>query len=263
MDKADIVLKFASSADDELFLRKVWDKLEKARIKNIPACTRFLTAAQQALAKQFADFSGARFVFLRGWEGAERAVMVFLPEWMEDAPEGEDSPAAVIKGEFAGDYASIGHRDVLGALMGLGIERDTIGDINVSDGKIFFTALREIVPYILQNFASAGRVHMSLTEISPEQAEIKEMPSKLISATVSALRLDSIVSAGFHLSREKSAQLIKSGSVTLDHLQCMKPDKTAEENSVITVRGSGKIVLSEVRGETKKGRIAITIKKFI
>jgi len=262
MDRNELIAKIASNEDDELFLRKVSDKMEKARQKNIPVWTRFMTAAQQIIAERFVSFSGGEYYLSGGWENAERKVMGFLPDWME-APEEDDIPVSVIKGEFAAEYANISHRDVLGALMGLGIERDTVGDINVSEGKFYFAATEEIVPYIMQNFTSVGRAAVSVAVIAAEDADIKEMPSKIISATVSTLRLDSIVSAGFKLSREKSVQLIKSGKVTLNHEECLKPDKQVGEKAAITVRGSGKISLDEIGGETKKGRISVKIKRFL
>lgn len=263
MDKAEIISKFSSSSEDELFLRKVFDKMESARLKGIPSYTRFLSPAQFVKAKKMAEYCGADFAFTSGWDKGERCVMAFLPDWMEEIPDGEDCPVAVIMGEFAGEYASVSHRDVLGALMGLGIERDTVGDINISENRLYFAVLREITPYIMQNFISAGRAKISIREISPKDAEIADMPSKLIKTTVSSLRIDSILSSGFNMSREKSAALIKSGKVTVDHEECLKPDKLISQGTAITARGSGKICLEEVGKATKKGRTSIVIRKFL
>lgn len=81
--------------------------------------------------------------------------------------------------------------------------------------------------------------------------------------SVSSLRLDSIVSSAFRLSRGRAAEAIKHGIVSVDHAECVKPDASVKEGSSIVLKGKGKAVLEETGGESKKGRIRIVIKKYI
>jgi RNA-binding protein YlmH len=156
---------------------------------------------------------------------------------------------------------SLSHRDFLGALMGLGIERDLVGDIIPREGSCDMVLLKEIVPYVLQNLTSAGRASLSLTEV-PE-AEAKEAEFRVLRDTVASLRLDAIVGCGFGLAREKAAAAIRAGKVAVNGMECLKPDKPVEAGTRISLRGLGKMELSEVGGLSRKGRTQIVIKRFI
>lgn len=146
--------------------------------------------------------------------------------------------------------------------MGLGIQRDTVGDILPGANSCDLIVLKEISPFILANLSSAGKVKLKLTSIGHSQLQIPEPEFKLVRDTVASLRLDNIVSAGFSISREKASAAIRAGKVTLNHLECAKPDKTVGRGDRISLRGMGKIEFCEVGNLTKKGRISITIKKY-
>ena len=115
----------------------------------------------------------------------------------------------------------------------------------------------------MQNFFSAGRVTLSLAEITAEELFVPEKDVRTIQDTVASLRLDSIVGAGFGLSREKAATLIRSGRVIVGGLVCEKPDRQLMGGETVSARGFGKFRLSEDSHTTKKGRIGITIEKYI
>ena len=121
--------------------------------------------------------------------------------------------------------------------------------------------LREIVPYVMQNLSSAGRASLTLTEI-PE-AEAREAEYRLLRDTVASLRLDAIVGCGFGLAREKAAAAIRAGKASVNSMECLKPDKLVEAGDRISLRGLGKMELSEVGGLSRKGRTQIVIKRFI
>lgn len=244
-------------------LSRVLDKLELCRRRQAPTSTKFLTPGQQVLAKKLISAEGSpSHAFLGGYSESERACLLFLPDWMEDAPEDDDSPIACVRAEFAKENA-LGHRDILGALMGSGITRDTLGDILVSDNSADIILLREILPYALQNLESAGHAHLNVYEIRTQDLIIPEATFQLKKDTMSSLRLDALVASGFGMSREKAADLIRSGRVSLDHRECLKPDKNVEAGVQVTARGFGKIQLFEVGGITRKGRTAVVIKKYV
>ena len=155
------------------------------------------------------------------------------------------------------------HRDFLGALMGAGIGRETVGDICVGKGSCDFFVTEEIAPYILQNFTGAGRTKLRLTRISIREVSVPEPEIKEIKDTVASLRLDGIVSSGFRIGRSLAAQYISAGKAAIDGLPCEKPDKAVAEGSKISVRGLGKIKLQTVNGHTKKGRISVIIHRYV
>jgi RNA-binding protein YlmH len=158
---------------------------------------------------------------------------------------------------------SLTHRDFLGALMGAGIARETVGDICVGNGYCDFFVTDEIAPYIQQSFLSAGRTRVHMSRILLREAIIPEPEVKEIKDTVASLRLDSVISSGFRIGRSLAAQHICAGKAAIDGLPCEKPDKTVSEGMKISVRGLGKIKLATVNGRTKKDRISITIHRYI
>ena len=198
-----------------------------------------------------------------GYEGADRQMLVYLPDYLEaDALYDEDSPIVWLRAEFfQGD--SLSHRDFLGALMGAGIGRETVGDICVDSGSCDFFVTGEIAPYILQSFTSAGRTRLRMRQIPLSEAHIPEPEVKEIRDTLASLRLDSVISAGFRIGRSLAAQYVSAGKAAIAGLPCEKPDKAVAEGMKISVRGLGKIKLISVNGRTKKDRISVTIHRYV
>ena len=261
MDRKNIE-KIAQTPEDRLLLAKVWDKINAGIRKNIPASTCFLSPRELEMTRfLFGDEPGL-YAF-GGYSEAERKVLCWLPEYLdESALYDEDSPLVCLRATFwDGDTPS--HRDFLGALMGAGIARETVGDICVGKSSCDFFVTAEIAPYILQNFTSAGRTHVHLEQISLTDVEIAEPEVKEIKDTVASLRLDGIVSSGFRIGRSLAAQYITAGKAAIDGLPCEKPDKPIAEGMKISVRGLGKIKIHAVNGQTKKGRISVIIHRYI
>lgn len=261
MDRSNID-KIAKTPEDRVLLAKVWDKINAGIRKNIPASTCFLSLRELDMANYLFGQLEGLFSF-GGYADAERKMLVYLPDYLDESVlYEEDSPVVCLRASFyEGDTPT--HRDFLGALMGAGIARETVGDICVGKGYCNFFVTAEIAPYIRQNFSSAGRTKVRLQSIPVTQAAVPEPETKEIRDTVSSLRLDSIISAGFRVSRGAAAEYITAGKVAIDGLPCEKPDKTVAEGAKISVRGLGKIQLTVVGGQTKKGRISITINRYI
>ena len=261
MDRANIE-KIAQNSDDKLLLAKLWDKINAGIRKDIPASTCFLSPRELEMAQYlFGDVPGLnRF---GGYGDAERQMLIYLPEYMpEDSLYGEASPVICLRATwFAGDTLS--HRDFLGALMGAGIGRETVGDICVGQGSCDFFVTEEIAPYILQNFTGAGRVKVHMERISLSQVQLPTPETKEIRDTVASLRLDSILASGFRIGRSAAVQYISAGRAAINGLPCEKADKAVAEGDKISVRGMGKILLRSVNGQTKKGRISVVIDRYV
>ena len=261
MDRSNIE-KIARNPEDRVLLAKVWDKIQTGIRKNIPASTCFLTLRELDMTRYlFGSLDGLHA--FGGYEGAERQMLVYLPDYMdESALTDEDSPLVCLRAEFyEGDTPT--HRDFLGALMGAGIARETVGDICVGKGSCDFFVTDEIAPYLLQNFFSAGRTKLRLTQIPLQDVQVPEPEVKEIRDTLASLRLDSVISSGFRVGRSQAAQYVTSGRVAIDGLPCEKPDKAVTEGAKISVRGLGKIKLKSVNGQTKKGRISVVIDRYV
>ena len=261
MDRSNIE-KIAKTPDDRVLLAKIWDKLNAGMRKNIPANTAFLTLRELDMCRYLFGSQEGLIPF-GGYAGAERQMLVYLPEYLEeDTLYEEDSPLVCLRATFFdGDTPS--HRDFLGALMGEGIARETVGDICVGKGQCDFFVTAEIAPYLLQNFTGAGRTKVHLERIPLQDVSVPEPKTKEIRDTVASLRLDSVISSGFRIGRSAAAQYVSVGKVAIDGLPCEKPDKAIDEGVKISVRGLGKIKLRSVGGQTKKGRVSIIIDRYI
>lgn len=261
MDRNNIT-KIAQSPEDKVLLAKIWDKINMGMRKNIPACTGFLSLRELDMTRYlFGQQEG--LLSFGGYGDAERKMLLYLPDYLDEKwLVGEDSPIKCLHATFYNED-SPSHRDFLGALMGAGIARETVGDILVSKGSCDFFVTEEISPYVLQNFTGAGRTKLHLEEIPLCKVTVPEPEIKEIRDTVASLRLDSIISSGFRIGRSAAVQYIGSGRAAIDGLPCEKADKLVPEGAKISVRGMGKIKLDKINGESKKGRICVVIHRYV
>ena len=261
MDRSNIE-KIARTPEDRLLLAKLWDKVSAGMRRNIPAATCFLSPRELEMSRYlFGDADGLHT--FGGFEGAERQMLIFVPEYLDmDAILEEDAPLCCLRAVFFEDD-NLSHRDFLGALMGAGIGRETVGDICVGKGYCDFFVTAEIAPYILQSFTSAGRTKLSISQIPLADASIPEPEVKEIKDTLASLRLDSVISSGFRIGRSLAAQYVSAGKAAIDGLPCEKPDKAVAEGAKISVRGLGKIKLAAIGSRTKKDRISVVIHRYV
>lgn len=204
-----------------------------------------------------------------GFSDAERVCAVFVPKFFDvQSIEGffkennDDNPISLIRVD-KDRFSSLTHRDYLGSLMGLGIKREMLGDILVDEGGCFIVCVRSIAKFICNNLTSVGRGTVTASEVSFDLISCRNENFKEISAFVASVRLDNIVSAAFSLSRTKGAEFIEKGAIFLNGLQTIKPDYKVNEGDKIVLRGKGKAIVSSFDGESKKGRLHITIKRYI
>lgn len=260
MGKSELLDRLSRDGEERRFLARLLDKLEQAE-RGVPSHTGFLSTAQQEAALRLVAASGhPRHCFFGGYPDAERKVCAFLPDWQEE--EDWETPFTALRCRWQSGE-KLTHRDFLGAVLGQGIDREKVGDILVGEGTCDLLVFRELCPYLLQNFTEAGRAKLrvseiALTELAPPQTQVKT-----IHDTVSSPRLDAVMSSGFSMGRSKAAGLIAAGRVELNHRPCVKADKSVEQGDVITCRGLGKCVVTEVGGRSKKGRVILTLERYL
>ena len=244
----------AQTQEEKMLLLRVCDKLERAMQRETSASTAFLSPHEQALVTQL--LPNCRF--FGGTALAERKIAFYLPEYLTQEDFFSDGPIACIRAGFYEEDA-LSHRDILGALMGTGIRRDAVGDICLHEKSCDIFVLSELQRYLMDNLTSAGRNHLKLEQIPLEDAVKLPQKMKEQRITVSSLRLDGVISAAFHLSRGNTLDAIRAGKAERNSLVCLKPDRTVEENDELSLRGRGKLKILNINGETRKGRIALTV----
>jgi RNA-binding protein YlmH len=184
--------------------------------------------------------------------------------FVHDAFGGKPSfDVAVVKAEWKSDFCYLTHRDVLGALMGLGIERDTLGDILVASGTAKILATKTMAEFLLSNLTQIGAaaVHCELDELA--SIAPREERTKDITATVASLRVDSVAAAGFGMSRSRAAADIEADKLKLNWQSVKNASVTVGEGDILSLRGRGRVEIVEVRGKTKKGRVGVSLKRYI
>lgn len=265
MDKQKLILSLAESQEDRVLLARVWDRYFAGVRKNIPASTCFLSGREQLLVRQMLRREGVEEpLFFGGISGAERQVAVYMPDYYEaeDFLKSEDGPVAALRVRYS-SYDSLNHRDFLGSLLGQGIKREVLGDLLPGDGYCDVLVLREMASYLSSQLTQVGRARVQTEEILLSEIQVPEQKFKRIVDTVASLRLDSVLASGFQQGRSKASGYIVAGKAEVNHMTVLKPDAPVEEGDIISVRGLGKLRVAQVKGQTKKGRIALVLEKFL
>lgn len=251
----------AALNDEERFLAAHISDLQRLSARSgVPRFSAFLNEREAIVAAQAARGSGSEPEFFGGYDGAARTVCGFFKDtYAEEMPHEETFPVRAVTFSFR-ERDKPTHRDFLGSLLALGIKRELVGDILVAEGYAIVFC-HETAEDLIYHVCKVGRFG-----VSAEKGVVKPLPevkTKKIDASVSSLRLDCIVSAAVNISRERSAALIKAGQVNADFSPCLNVSAEVSEGTIISVRGSGRYRLSEVSGETRRGRLRVVIEKFI
>lgn len=247
------------SEQKNYFTAHIRDLIEQCRKSGVPKFTNFLTTHEQLEARK--ALMGEDFLVFGGIPDSERNIIGVFSE--SYAVHEEDKtlyfPIEAVTFTFR-NQDKLSHRDFLGCILGFRLKREMIGDIYVSEGYAVVFALESITDILLQ-IEKVGSVG-----VFASKGIIKEIPQRKyqkIDTIVSSLRLDCIVSSITNLSREKSSQLIKSGSVFINDVFIKEISSLIKLNDVISVRGFGKFKLSELGGETRNNRRHIVLLKYI
>lgn len=241
----------------EEFLKKIKDLHSRCTNKNIVTCTGFLTPAErQAILN---NFNTSNIVFFGGNESCERVRAFFLPDYIEEV----DYKDYIMAFRACFSFKELSHRDFLGAILSLGIERRCIGDIFVLKDEAFFFVTKDIGEFIKNNLNKVGNVGIKLYEVGFDDVKVPIPDVEMITFTVQSLRLDSVVAGAIKISREKVASLIKNGMVSLNYIECENTSKEIKKQDVFSVRGYGKFCVVECGRITHKGKIAVEAKKFV
>lgn len=246
---------------DEKLLKKRFAELAAlSRRQNVYHYTDFLTPAEAADAramtpeKECCAFGGA---------GDCERVMIRFGDPVQIGYE-EPFPICVLKIEprnrkYAEDLT---HRDYLGALMHLGLERSVFGDILVREGTAYVFAAERMADYVCEELTQVRHTDVSceIPDGIPEEARPVLQPEQIIAASP---RLDNVIAKVWHLSRTKAKELFASGAVQNGGRPCEKESVIPQEGDVISVRGYGKFRYAGQTGTTKKGSVVLQIDKYI
>lgn len=245
--------------EEALLGRRMLDLDTLCQKRHCPTSTFFLTEPEQMYCETVFHLLDSHCRLLGGYDGAERCVAILLPEENYLLEDGE-IPFVPLKIEYP---VQVGHRDILGSILGLGVERNAVGDILVFKSDCYVFIMKDIAHYVEQNLVKVGRQNISIKEVGFDEVRVPEVKTEEINTTVASLRLDCIIAEGFRLSRETAKAAVEKQIVQLNHRIIGTPSQNVKENDVISLRGKGKIILESVSGESKKGRIWVKILRYI
>ena len=243
---------------DDLRKAMLWDAVTRRDQRNYSCFVGFLDEREQFLTRNLMEQAGIEnYMLWGGYDGAERVVFGALSAY------GDENAFPIVPITFTyRKQDRLSHRDFLGALMALGIERDTLGDLLIEEGRRVAFVRQEMAPYILSQVEKIGSVGVRLTEgvEQPYPAAHRVVP---ISAVVSSLRVDCIVAACTGFSREKTKTTIAAGLVTVNYQECRSPSMVLSVGDKLSIRGKGKFCLAEVGGQTRKGRTGVVLNQYL
>ncbi len=243
-----------TSDDDKQLIAQLNDGIDLCLTRQKPYFMPFMSERKQALLlselkKAYFD----NYLFFGGYGNSERKMLgLFF-----DEPSESSFPISAIEFSFR-KCDKLTHRDFLGSLMSLGIERETVGDILVEDGRAVVFVKTELSDYVKSQISKVGRIGVKVAD-----ADLSKLPQgrgfEEKTYIVSSLRLDNIVAAVCKLSREKTRTVIMSDSVCVNFEETKNVSLNLKEDDVFTIRGKGKFVLKSILGTTGKGRIRISV----
>ena len=243
--------------DAELLPARVCDAANLCDRTDTPRFLGFLTPVEVARAVAVLKNNRCRYCFFGGYDSAERTVLGCLPDWCEEP----DFPITAVTLRYR-TCDRLSHRDFLGALMGLGLTRESVGDILVEPGRAVLFLLNEIAPYVLSQLEKVGAVG-----VTAESGFVSPLPqaSKKVSAsdTVASLRLDCVVAALCGCSRKTATEWIEDGKVSIRSVACDKVTHTVSAGDTVTVRGVGKFTVNNTDTFSRKGRIILQYSKYV
>lgn len=242
--------------DSELLPARIQD-LKNACEKSLsPKFLGFLTSDELSVALKCLN-SDNGYAFFGGYNGAERTVLAFLPDWCEEPIY----PITALTFKYR-QCDILAHRDFLGSLMALGIARETVGDILIENGRAVVFVLNDIADFIVSQISKIGRVGVSI-----EKGYTGTLPSlskkQSFSVTVASMRLDCVISALCGFSRKEATQKIADGYVTVNSINIEKSTYIVTPNSNVTVRQKGKFEITSCDEVSKKGRIILRYNKYV
>lgn len=259
----------------EIFAKRLNDLANMAYRRGIPTYTDYLDLNQQTEYIEYITSNkmppvntilNGGLLLVEGEDFLERKMACFYPketdEYLSEAYV--EFPICIIEirpanKKFADNLT---HRDFLGAIMNLGIERHLIGDILVKDNMAYVFAVKKMAEFVCDNLIKIKHttVHASICE----QCDFSYVPAfKEEKGSVASERIDAIISFAFNMSRNEASAYISAGKVFVNAKETVSKSHTLKYGDIVSVRGMGRFVFDEVVSTTKKGRFYIKIRKYI
>ncbi|CAH0122513.1 MULTISPECIES: RNA-binding protein [unclassified Paenibacillus] len=250
-------------ADEHAFVDRASEWVTRASQLHEVRRTDFLDPRQAFIVQSLVNRQSDVIVrFEGGYAEAERKRALIAPEYRDlDSEDAEIAVIAITSDDHR--IASLDHGDYLGSVLGLGIKRGKIGDIQVSDQGCHCLVAEDIAPFVHMNLGQVHRIRVQ-TEILPvERLQKANVRLEELNLTVASFRLDGIASDVFRLSRAKIVNPIKAGRCRINWKVEENPGTQLKAGDIVSLQGFGRFQVIDMDGVTKKGRYRVKIGKFV
>ena len=247
--------------DSKLLPAKINDLFTLCDKRCAPQFSAFLDGGEQAVIEdEFRIPCGYNVMLFGGFDSAERKLFGVFPEWSE--PEKEEFPIAAVRFKTP-DFRTLTHRDYLGTLMSLGIDRNKTGDILADkDGAYVFVAA-DIAEYVMRNVTKIANTGVTSQIVDIADIELTAPQTREYECVCASLRLDAVMAGAYGISRANAEKLIHAGCVKVNHREVTDRSKQLNAGDLLSVRGYGRCVLKDTGVKTRSGRLHITVEKFV
>ncbi|MEE1186594.1 MAG: YlmH/Sll1252 family protein [Acutalibacteraceae bacterium] len=247
------------SQEDKLLVARVNDCVRFASLKHCAKFIGFLDERAQNIACSISTGGHCAVYKYAGYDNGQRVIFGFVPN---DMPCNEEDFEITALTFISRKTANLTHRDYLGALMNLGIQREAVGDILCEQGRGVVFLKKSVCELVKTSVDKIGKEGVKCTEQITYPLPVADNFKKIENVIVSA-RLDCVVASLCNLSRTKACELINAGSVSINGFECLKITKTVENEDKITVRKYGKFVIDSADKLTRKNKLVLQARKYI
>ena len=251
----------SSDKERDFFQKRMLDLSQRAESGQFYTCSNFLTPLEQdqllSSKEQFFPF-----YLTGGNEQAIRKIAVFGNASLFGYPFEDPIRVMQICPKSEKFMEDLSHRDYLGALMSLGIDRSLTGDILVREKEAYVYVLEPIISFLTENLTTIRHSQVVCQEAESNIPQL-EIRFQTLSGNIASERLDLLVAFLTGNKRETAKELLSSQKVFVNGYLKESPGQKVEPGDVITIRGYGKYIYDGIRGESRKGRLFISVRKYI
>lgn len=261
--------------EEIVFCRRIQDLVKASYLKGIPVFSDFLSMNELSiLGGMSEEFKGVHCITYGGYEFAERQMAMFVPDALfyeyEEKDWYEKYPITTLSIEPLNHKFSetLSHRDYLGSIIGLGVERNVIGDIVVNpktdfckmENCAYVFCKTKMAEFFIEEFVRVRNTTVCVREADTEVS--LSVNFQELKGTVASLRGDSIVSMVCKCSRSNANALFQAQKVFVNGRMTEKNSVILKEGDIITIRGFGRFIFDEILSMTRKDRFYILMKKY-
>ena len=247
--------------DEQPFIETVIGWIREVENTYAPKLTDFLDPRQRYIVESLTNETDLVVGAYGAFPEAERMRVLLFPDYY--VPESQDYGVTVFNVNYASKFVTLGHKDVLGSLMSLGLDRSKFGDIPMADMDVQFAVTAELEDYVKSNFTAIGKAKVSVSEVTDVEDFIVTHDTWIESLqVVSSMRLDAVVAALLNISRQKAVTLVQGEKVRVNWTIQNQPTFELYELDMLSIRGAGRFKVITIEGRTRKDRIRLLTGKI-